>query len=99
MPRRLVAEKKLGPLGERACDCDALLLAAGELGRKMVGLPREADELEQLERPERCVARLEVRREGDVLGRGEVREQIAALEDEADASRSRARGALPADVA
>jgi hypothetical protein len=43
---RLVADDQLGVGGERPRDRDALLLAAGELGREVVGLVAETDELE-----------------------------------------------------
>ncbi len=47
MPGRLVAEEQLRLLGERARDRDALRLAAGQLGRQVVELRAETDQLEQ----------------------------------------------------
>src|SRR5438094_1381191 len=87
VPSRLVAKQKLGPLRERARDRDALRLAAGELCREMLGLRGEADELEQRLGRERWVSR-ELRGEGHVLERGEVREQVRALEDVRDPVRA-----------
>ena len=49
---RLVAEQELRLLRERAGDRDPLGLAAGELGRQVVGLPAQADQLEQRRRGE-----------------------------------------------
>ena len=46
----LVGEQHLGVAGQGAGDADALLLAAGELGRVVLGLVGEADEVEQFER-------------------------------------------------
>ena len=43
---RLVADDQLRVGGERARDRDALLLAAGELRRQVVGLVAEADQVE-----------------------------------------------------
>src|SRR6516165_7321650 len=40
---RLVAEQDLGVVGERADDCDPLLLAAGKPRRPVPGARREAD--------------------------------------------------------
>ena len=56
---RLVEEHHLRVHGQRAGDGDALLLAAGELGRVLVGLVGDADPVEQLagraSRPRPCV--------------------------------------------
>ena len=87
VPGRLVAEQQLRLLRERARDRDALRLAARELGRQVVRLRGEPDELEQLLRCERRLAG-EVRGEGDVLERGEVRQQVRALEDVGDPVRA-----------
>ena len=48
MARRLVAQEQLRLLGERARDRDALRLAARQLGRQMIELRAETDQLEQL---------------------------------------------------
>ena len=45
---RLVEQQHLGPVGERARDRDALLLAARELGRQALVHALERDELQQL---------------------------------------------------
>src|SRR3954447_7942529 len=83
MPCGLVAEKQLGPLCKCARNCDALCLSTGELARQMVGLVREPDERQQLQRLEPFArsAACELRSERDVLERGEIREEICALED------------------
>ena len=80
------AQIEPGPAGERAGDRDALLLAAGELGgRRSSRWPRPT-RVERLPRP---LARLalghpgEQERQLDVLGRGEDRDQVERLEDEA----------------
>src|SRR5436190_15427738 len=57
----------------------------------MVGLRVETDQLEQSVGSERRVgvAAGDLRREGDVLERREVRQQVGALEDEGDPARAR----------
>ena len=45
---RLVGEEDPRPVGERRAERDALLLAAGQLGRPTVALLAETDALEQL---------------------------------------------------
>ena len=74
---RLVAQQHVGLLRERPRDRGALRLAAGELARQVVELVLQADEAEQLLRV-RAVALCEEH----VLERGEVGEQVRALEDE-----------------
>ena len=54
---RLVAEQHVGPLGDRARDRHALLLAARELRGKVVEPLAEADERERLVRRHRAVRR------------------------------------------
>ena len=91
---RLVREHD-GRLGdERAGDRDALLLAAGELGGAVALAVGEADAVDQVgDAALRGGVRAsgETDREGDVLLGGERREQVEALEDEADAISAEAR--------
>jgi hypothetical protein len=85
---RLVREHD-GRLGdERAGDRDALLLTAGELGGAVALAVGEADAIDEVgDAALRGGVRAsgETDREGDVLLCGERREQVEALEDEADA--------------
>ncbi len=84
---RLVGEHELGREKQGAGDRDPLLLAAGELGGEMVDAVAQPDPVEQ----HACalahgrVAPLgDDRGQGHVLLRGERREQVEELEDEAD---------------
>ena len=82
---RLVREDDGRPAHERAGDRDALLLAAGELGRAVRAPVLQADLVEQV--LEEVLVRLrpgEREREGDVLLGGQHRQQVEELEDEAD---------------
>ena len=45
---RLVGEQNLRRVGERTCDGNPLLLASGELGRKVVTAPGETDTIDEL---------------------------------------------------
>ena len=72
---RLVGEQDRVAGGERAGDRDALLLAAGELVRKVPGAVAEADALEHLGRDAAGVAAAgDVGAELDVLERRQRRE-------------------------
>ena len=85
--RRLVEEHQRRLHGQRARDRDALLLAAGELARVDVALVGEPDPREQPSAARRLRLRQSAhadRRLDDVLERGHVREEVEALEDEAD---------------
>ena len=79
---RLVAEQHLGPLGDGARDGDTLLLAAGELRRKMMHAAFQADERKRFVRAHRVIGNL--RHQRDVLVGGEARDQIIELEHEPD---------------
>jgi len=91
---RLVREEDGRLAGQRAGDGDALLLAAGELRRKVLRAMQHADALER-----RFDALLAVRgrqfairqRQVDVLGDGQVADQVEGLEDEADLAVANAR--------
>jgi hypothetical protein len=86
---RLVGEEDLRPVRERARERDPLLLAAGKLGGIMVEALPEADPAEQ-----RCgalagavVVAPELERHQHVLERGQRRQEVERLEDEADVRR------------
>src|SRR5438128_483020 len=82
----LVGEDHRRVVEERACDRDALLLAAGELARPVVYAVAETDLLERRERalspgvPIAAVDEWQL----DVLDRVQPREQVVRLKDEAD---------------
>src|SRR5690606_5686509 len=80
--RRLIAEGHRRPLGGRPRDGDALLLASRELRGKVIEPMLETDELERLLRRHRMLR--DLRDDGDVLARGEARNEVVELEDEAD---------------
>jgi hypothetical protein len=83
--RRLVGEHHRRAGDERAGDGHALLLAARELGRAVAEAVGQADLLDEFVEPLRVrLAAGQLERQGDVLGRGEHREQVEELEDEAD---------------
>ncbi len=75
----------LGTRDERTGDGDALLLAAGQLGGAMREALAQADLLDELLEPDGVgLAAGELERQRDVLGRGQHRQQVEELEDEAD---------------
>ena len=86
--RRLVGEQSAGSRDERARDRDALLLAAGELARLVVEAVAEPDALErgggQRARVALPAAAVVEQRQLDVLQRARARQQVEALEDEAE---------------
>ena len=84
---RLVGEEHRGPAGEGAGDRDALLLPAREVARQEAPAVDEVDRVERLlgllaRRP--ALHPLDVERVLDVLERGQGREEVELLEDEAD---------------
>ncbi len=86
-PRGSSSSKHARVIDERAGDGDALLLAAGQLGRLALLDVGEADELERLHdaRAQRVALDLAAPQpEGDVLVDGEMREERVALEDRVD---------------
>ena len=89
--QRLVEEQHVRLARERAGERDALLLAAGELGRPRV---RERGDVEPLEQ----LVHARAARVRDVLAHGQVREQRVLLEDEADAPLVRLLEDLPRRV-
>ena len=87
---RLVRQDDGGFVDQRPRDRHALLLAAGQLVGKVVGAVAEADGLERRagapcrsRRLERAAAVVE-QRQLDVVERARARQQVEALEDEAD---------------
>ena len=83
---RLVGEDDLGPAHERARDRDALLLTAGQLRRPVREAIAQADGVDDAVEPRLVgLAARERHRQRDVLERGERRDQVVRLEDEADA--------------
>jgi hypothetical protein len=72
-----------------ACDCHALLLAAGQMPRQGIGAMAQADALEQLMRPLVGVSGRHAvhpsKRTGDIFSRVQMREQVELLEHHADA--------------
>src|SRR5262249_42769374 len=79
---RLVAQQELGPLRDRARDRGALLLAAGELPRKMVHSRAQAHEPERVRGADRSPGAVAC--ELDVLPRSQAGYQVVGLEHEAD---------------
>ena len=82
---RLVGEHDRRVVRQRAGERHALLLAAGQLRRIVVGAPGQSDFFEQplgARADVRCAGNLH--RHGDVLVGGERRNQMEELEDEAD---------------
>jgi len=81
----LVGEDDLRTRCDGTGDGDALLLAAGELGGIVAEPVAEADGLELGPgAAERIVDAGELERDGDILERGHRREQVEALQDDAD---------------
>ena len=82
---RLVGEDDRRLRDERARDRDALLLAAGELGRPVLAPVGEADALQQvLEELGLGLLAGDRERQDDVLLGGQHRQEVEELEDEAD---------------
>src|SRR5439155_17976701 len=87
VPRRLVGQQNARLVRQCARDRNALLLAAGELRRKVARTRRETDLLQQIRGAGATLRVVQAQghhRELDVLGRRQRRDQIEALEDESD---------------
>jgi hypothetical protein len=87
LPGRLVGKDERGLRHQAPGDRHALLLPARELRREVRGPAFEPDQPQRLERARVALgaARLAVdQRDLDVLERGRARQQVEALEDEAD---------------
>ena len=85
--RRFVAEDDLRVVGEHACNCHTLLLAARELRGVGVRLIGNADELQDLHRALFCVLLAhadDLQREADVAEDSALHEKVEVLEDHAD---------------
>ena len=83
---RLVEQQDLGTVRERAGECDALLLAAGQLSRHAQAQAGQVHELEQLLAAPAALVLAEptdLEGEFDVLGDGHVAEQGVVLKDDA----------------
>ena len=94
------ANTTAGPVHERARHGDALLLAAGELGRAVREAVAQADALDQLVEPLLVdLAAGERQREQDVLLGGEDRHEVEGLEDEAEPVAAQLRERLVAEPA
>ena len=81
----LVGEHQVGVVDERAGDGHALLLAAGELGRRWVTRSARPTELQRAAAEAADVGAIRVdERQLHVLERAGPRQQVEGLEDEAD---------------
>ena len=79
---RLVAQQDVGALGDGARDGHALLLATRHLRGEVIHALAEPDQIQRVFGGHR-IAR-DLRHEVDVLARGERRDEVVELEDEAD---------------
>ena len=99
---RLVGQDQLRPVDQRARDRHALLLAAGQLGRRVAGALGQARRAPAPRSARSCaLGRLDAgidHRQLDVLQRAGARQQVELLEHEADAAVAdrRQRVAAPA---
>ena len=80
----LVGKKDRGVVDKRAGDADALLLASGELAGEVRDTVAETDALERGAGFSLVGHGVEVLREHHVFKRGEIRDQVELLKDEAD---------------
>jgi hypothetical protein len=98
----LVGEDQIGLVDQRPGARHPLLLAAGELGRAVREPVRDAELPDQVAEPVAVdPGPGQVGGQGDVLGRGQRRDQVEGLEDEADlvpAQPGEAGVIQPADV-
>ena len=93
------ANRTVGRVTQRACHRDALLLAARQLGRPVREPIGQADALDELAQP--CLvdrAAGDLRRQQDVLPRGQHRQQVEELEDEADVLAAQLGQALVVEI-
>ena len=89
---RLVGQQQRRVVGERPRDRHALLLAARELGRIVMAAFGQADLVEQRRRARAALRHAgDLHRHEDVLERGQRRQQVEELEDEADAQAAQPR--------
>ena len=93
---RLVTKQDFRLLGNGTGDRDSLLLATGELSRKVIHSLGQADQLEGLSRVQRGLG--DFSDQGDVFARGEAGDEIIELEHESDVVATEP-GELPLAVA
>jgi acyl-CoA thioesterase-1 len=85
---RFVGEQDARAGDEGTCQRHALLLAAGQLARVVAGAMGQADLGQHLVHPCAVLAAGQFQRQRDVLGGGQRRQQVEALEHEADLARA-----------
>jgi hypothetical protein len=91
---RLVGQQQAGLVGQGAGDGDALLLAARHLGRLVVETFGQAQTGQQFPCPLACVGERrggDAHRQGHVVQRRELRQQVVELIDEAELGQAHAR--------
>ncbi len=84
---RLVSEQDAGLSTDCACDCDALLLTAGQLAGQVLRTMRHADSLECFSNAFLAFAGAHAaisQRQFDVLINGQVADEVEALKDKSD---------------
>ena len=81
-PGRFVAQQHVGALDDGARNGHPLLLAAGELGRKMIAARRQSNHGNRLGHRHRVVR--DVGHQRHVLGHGQAGNEVVELEHEAD---------------
>src|SRR5207249_3976457 len=97
---RLVGQHDARLVDQRARDRHPLPLAAGQLGRAVPAAGAEADALERVRSTAAALApryAAIAERQLDVLERREPRQQVEALEDEADLSSAQRREPVRSD--
>ena len=85
---RFVGEQDARAGDEGTCQRHALLLATGQLARVVAGAMGQADLGQHLVHPCAVLASGQFQRQGDVLGGSQRRQQVEALEHEADLARA-----------
>ena len=90
---RLVGQHQLGAVDQRPGQREALLLAAGELVRKVIGDVAQPELVDQPRRAARAARRGpgQPRRQQHVLGAAALVDQLELLKDEADVAQPQAR--------
>jgi len=85
---RFVGEQDARAGDEGTCQRHALLLAAGQLARVVAGAMGQADLRQHLVHPRAVIASGQFQRQRDILGGSQRRQQVEALEHEADRTRA-----------
>jgi len=88
---RLVGEQDARPGDEGTRQRHALLFAAGQLAWVMARAMGQPDLVQHCIHPRAILAPAQLQRQGDVLGGGQRRQQVEALEDEPDLARTQLR--------